>query len=75
MAGGGGLGLGLDLSFHTCAGKYSSSKLPSGPRGQIYGAVLEQMDPLLAYMRQLGQKHGKTLPQVSLNYLLCQVQR
>ena len=37
--------------------------------------MLEQMDPLLAYMRQLGQKHGKTLPQVSLNYLLCQVQR
>ena len=55
------------------AGKYSSSNLPAGPRGQIYGPILEQMDPLLDYMRQLGETHGgKTHTQVALNYLVSQ---
>jgi aryl-alcohol dehydrogenase-like predicted oxidoreductase len=31
------------------------------------------MDPLLAYMKQLGEKHGgKTHTQVALNYLVSQ---
>lgn len=70
-------GLPLTPSAHRLprvrAGKYSSSNLPSGPRGQIYAPILEQMDPLLAYMKQLGETHGgKTHTQVALNYLVSQ---
>lgn len=54
-------------------GKYSSTNLPSGPRGDLYEPILKQADPLLDSMRAIGASHGdKTCTQVALNYLICQ---
>mmetsp|Transcript_5864 Transcript_5864/g.11177 ORF Transcript_5864/g.11177 Transcript_5864/m.11177 type:complete len:391 (-) Transcript_5864:243-1415(-) len=54
-------------------GKYSSTNLPSGPRGKLYAPVLQKIDPLLDNMRAIGIAHGdKSLTQVALNYLICQ---
>ena len=49
------------------AGKYSSTVLPTGPRAQIYASILENIDPVLALMREVGEGHGgKTPVQVGL---------
>lgn len=48
------------------AGKYSSTKLPSGPRGQIYAPLLAKIDPVLDTMRSIGAAHGnKSCTQVA----------
>ena len=54
-------------------GKYSSTKAPSGPRGQLFAPILAEIDPLLATMREVGAAHdGKSCTQVALNYLISQ---
>mmetsp|Transcript_39807 Transcript_39807/g.55280 ORF Transcript_39807/g.55280 Transcript_39807/m.55280 type:complete len:393 (+) Transcript_39807:74-1252(+) len=54
-------------------GKYSSTNLPGGPRGDLYRPVLAKADPFLNCMREIGASHnGKTPTQVALNYLICQ---
>ncbi len=54
-------------------GKYTADNPPPGGRARMYNrAYLERMTPLLQTLRGIGEAHGKTPAQVSLNWLLCQ---
>ncbi|KAL0886647.1 hypothetical protein Bca101_010630 [Brassica carinata] len=71
------LGLGM------LTGKYSSSKLPTGPRLSIlqaypyhllsllFGQILPGLEPLLVALREIARKRGKTMPQVAINWCIC----
>ncbi|KAL5192576.1 Pyridoxal reductase, chloroplastic [Glycine soja] len=52
------LGLGM------LTGKYSSSKLPSGPRALLFKQILPGLDPLLSSLREIANKRRKTMSQV-----------
>ena len=51
----------------TCAGKYTETNLPKGPRGAVINADrVREVQPLLSLMRDIGSAHGgKTPGQVS----------
>lgn len=56
------------------AGKYTSgSEKPPGPRGAIFSDDrLNQIDPLISLMRDIGSAHsGKTVAQVAINWVIC----
>ncbi|KAG2275347.1 hypothetical protein Bca52824_057902 [Brassica carinata] len=59
------LGLGM------LTGKYSSSKLPTGPRSLLFGQILPGLEPLLVALREIAEKRGKTIPQVAINWCIC----
>ncbi|XP_021627017.1 pyridoxal reductase, chloroplastic isoform X2 [Manihot esculenta] len=59
------LGLGM------LTGKYSSSKLPLGPRALLFRQILPGLEPLLSSLREIAQKRNKTLPQVAINWCIC----
>lgn len=53
-------------------GKYTASNPPSGARqfdAKFGQKGLEKIEPVLAKMHQIGEKYGKTLAQVALNWL------
>ena len=52
-------------------GRYSSSNLPSGPRGRIFEQRMDKVDPLLSALKRIGEQEGKTCSQVALNWLIC----
>ncbi|KAH1255620.1 Pyridoxal reductase, chloroplastic [Glycine max] len=58
------LGLGM------LTGKYSSSKLPSGPRALLFKQILPGLDPLLSSLREIANKRRKTMSQV-IFFLCC----
>ncbi|XP_017973263.1 PREDICTED: pyridoxal reductase, chloroplastic isoform X2 [Theobroma cacao] len=51
------LGLGM------LTGKYTPSRLPSGPRGLLFKQILPGLEPLLVSLREIAEKRGKTVPQ------------
>jgi len=53
------------------AGKYSAQNPPPGVRGSHYADVLKKLPPVIRLLQELGQTHGKTAAQVSLNWLIC----
>ncbi|CAN8244433.1 unnamed protein product [Cochlearia groenlandica] len=59
------LGLGM------LTGKYSSSKLPTGPRSFLFRQILPGLDPLLIALKETAEKRGKTMPQVAINWCIC----
>ncbi|KAG5045800.1 hypothetical protein JHK86_015206 [Glycine max] len=59
------LGLGM------LTGKYSSSKLPSGPRALLFKQILPGLDPLLSSLREIANKRRKTMSQVAINWCIC----
>ncbi|XP_010442932.1 PREDICTED: pyridoxal reductase, chloroplastic [Camelina sativa] len=59
------LGLGM------LTGKYSSSKLPTGPRSLLFRQILPGLEPLLLAQREIAEKRGKTMPQVAINWCIC----
>ncbi|KAF2574193.1 hypothetical protein F2Q70_00004823 [Brassica cretica] len=59
------LGLGM------LTGKYSSSKLPTGPRSLLFRQILPGLEPLLVALREIAEKRGKTMPQVAINWCIC----
>ncbi|CAN1170726.1 Pyridoxal reductase, chloroplastic [Linum perenne] len=59
------LGLGM------LTGKYTSSSLPSGPRGLLFRQILPGLDPLLKVLTEIAQKRNKTIPQVAINWCIC----
>ncbi|OMO97832.1 Aldo/keto reductase [Corchorus olitorius] len=59
------LGLGM------LTGKYSPSRLPSGPRGLLFKQILPGLEPLLVSLREIAEKRGKTIPQVAINWCIC----
>ncbi len=53
-------------------GKYSTENPPPGVRGSQYAEMLKNLPPVIKLLQELGQNHGgKTVPQVSLNWLIC----
>ncbi|KAI5405456.1 Pyridoxine 4-dehydrogenase, variant 3 [Lathyrus oleraceus] len=58
------LGLGM------LTGKYSSSKLPTGPRGLLFKQILPGLDPLLSSLREIANKRRKTMSQVAINWCI-----
>lgn len=58
------LGLGM------LTGKYSPSKLPSGPRGLLFGQILPGLEPLLTTLGDIAEKRRKTIPQVAINWCI-----
>jgi aryl-alcohol dehydrogenase-like predicted oxidoreductase len=53
-------------------GKYAPGNRPAGLRGRRYNdEVLGKLEPLNGLLRDIGQTHGKTPGQVSLNWLIC----
>ncbi|KAG7605953.1 Pyridoxal reductase [Arabidopsis thaliana] len=59
------LGLGM------LTGKYSSSKLPTGPRSLLFRQILPGLEPLLLALSEIAKKRGKTMPQVAINWCIC----
>ncbi|GAU35179.1 hypothetical protein TSUD_319890 [Trifolium subterraneum] len=59
------LGLGM------LTGKYSPSKLPTGPRGLLFKQILPGLDPLLSSLREIANKRRKTMSQVAINWCIC----
>jgi aryl-alcohol dehydrogenase-like predicted oxidoreductase len=54
------------------SGKYSAQNPPSGVRSLIYGrSRLAAMEPLLASLRSIAARRGKTPGQVALNWVVC----
>lgn len=55
------------------SGKYTPSNPPPGPRGRQYDQqYLQQLQPLLGLMAEIGQAQGgKTPAQVALNWTIC----
>eukprot|EP00850_Spirogloea_muscicola_P009142 SM000050S17067 [mRNA] locus=s50:654482:658558:- [translate_table: standard] len=55
------------------SGKYTPDNPPKGPRANSYSVEwLNQANPTLTMLKELGQKYGKTPIQVSLNWLVAQ---
>lgn len=54
-------------------GKYTPENPPAGMRNRLYNRTyLENVQPLLALMRAIGESHGgKTPAQVALNWTIC----
>ncbi|XP_050237056.1 pyridoxal reductase, chloroplastic isoform X2 [Mercurialis annua] len=59
------LGLGL------LTGKYTSSALPQGPRGLLFRQILPGLEPLLRSLSEIAEKRRKTVPQVAINWCIC----
>ncbi|KAH9307698.1 hypothetical protein KI387_035609, partial [Taxus chinensis] len=59
------LGLGM------LTGKYSTSRLPQGPRRILFGQILPGLEPLLMSLRGIASKRGKTVSQVAINWCIC----
>jgi aryl-alcohol dehydrogenase-like predicted oxidoreductase len=59
------------LKFGVLTGKYSETKPLPGARGGQFGpAYLKAVEPLLALLREIASKNGKTVPQVALNWVM-----
>lgn len=61
------------LKLGMLTGKYAPSSPPSGVRGrQFPHAYLAAIQPLIAALRDIGEKHGEKTPaQVALNWVMC----
>lgn len=61
------------------SGKYgvedgeAAASLPQGPRALLFKQILPGAADLLQELRQIAQARGKTVPQVALNWCICQV--
>lgn len=59
------LGLGM------LTGKYSPSRLPTGPRGLLFRRILPGLEPLLISLREIADTRKKTMSQVAVNWCIC----
>ncbi|XP_044461753.1 pyridoxal reductase, chloroplastic isoform X2 [Mangifera indica] len=59
------LGLGM------LTGKYTPSRLPSGPRALLFRQILPRLGTLLSSLREIAERRRKTIPQVALNWCIC----
>jgi aryl-alcohol dehydrogenase-like predicted oxidoreductase len=59
------------LALGMLTGKYSSVNRPGGYRGLLYGGrYLNGIEPLVAVMKGIAGKRGRTVPQVALNWVV-----
>ncbi len=60
------------LAMGILTGKYTPEHRPGGLRGMKYRAgYLARVQPLVALLRETGEKHGKNPAQVALNWVVC----
>lgn len=60
------------LAQGSLSGKYSPEHPPGGVRSLLVSKrKLAAIQPLILVMRGIAEKHGKTLPQVAVNWTLC----
>lgn len=60
------------LGMGMLSGKYTPSHPPLGRRAKKYGRkYLEQIQPLLRKLEDIGKRRGKTGAQVALNWVIC----
>jgi aryl-alcohol dehydrogenase-like predicted oxidoreductase len=59
------------LEMGLLTGKYSPENPPPGTRGPKYAELLKKLPPVIRTLQEVGQNHGKTMPQVALNWLIC----
>ncbi len=61
------------LAMGVLTGKYTPDNPPSGYRGMQYKReLLARVQPLIALLREIGEKHGgKTPAQVAINWVIC----
>ncbi|URD94753.1 Aldo/keto reductase family [Musa troglodytarum] len=59
------LGLGM------LTGKYTTSRLPRGPRALLFRQVLPGLDPLLDSLKHISERRQKTMSQVAINWCIC----
>lgn len=61
------------LGMGMLTGKYSPQNLPNGVRRwQFRADYLARLQPLIALMRRIGERHdGKTPAQIALNWVIC----
>jgi aryl-alcohol dehydrogenase-like predicted oxidoreductase len=60
------------LAMGILSGKYTPEHRPAGLRGRRYSAgYLARVQPLIALLRETGEKHGKNPAQVALNWVIC----
>ncbi|KAK9060846.1 hypothetical protein SSX86_018026 [Deinandra increscens subsp. villosa] len=59
------LGLGM------LTGKYTPASLPRGPRGLLFRQIIPGVEPLLISLKEIGEKRGKSIPQVAINWCMC----
>ena len=53
-------------------GKYTVNNPPPGVRASQYVELLKKLPPVIKLLQEIGQNHGgKTVSQVSLNWLIC----
>ncbi|KAL5723930.1 pyridoxine 4-dehydrogenase [Ranunculus cassubicifolius] len=59
------LGLGM------LTGKYTLTKLPTGPRGLLFRQILPGLQPLLSSLDEIARRRNKTVSQVAINWCMC----
>jgi len=60
------------LAKGMATGKYGPDNPPPGPRKRIYPQEkLQQYQPLIRQLQEIGTGHGKTPAQVALNWTIC----
>lgn len=52
-------------------GKYSVVSPPPGLRSSNYVDLIKKLPPIIKSLQEIGQKHGKTVAQVALNWVIC----
>ncbi len=60
------------LAKGMATGKYGAENPPPGPRKRMYPPKkLQQFQPLITLLKEIGAEHGKTPAQVALNWTIC----
>jgi aryl-alcohol dehydrogenase-like predicted oxidoreductase len=53
-------------------GKYTPKAPPPGVRGRSFSGILQEIQPLISLMTEIGTSHGEKTPgQVALNWVIC----
>jgi aryl-alcohol dehydrogenase-like predicted oxidoreductase len=52
-------------------GKYSPENPPPGVRNSQYAELIKKVPPVIKLLQEIAQNHGKSVPQVALNWVIC----
>lgn len=60
------------LALGMLSGKYDKGTLPQGPRAALFKQILPGAQPLLQVLQEVATTRRKTVPQVAINWCMCQ---
>lgn len=60
------------LALGMLSGKYDGDNLPQGPRAALFKQILPGAQPLLQVLQEIAERRSKTVPQVAINWCMCQ---